>query len=309
MKNKLGGHLEFTKDLQLYGVISQLIEAEVSSGSFQLGILTRHDEDSDEEQADLDKDNAKYARRLAETHEKDLKDLIVMAPEGGNLSDLDEEEGSFFSTISDYVDDLTVMNEIGLTYYNINPGRVEETHSELLDDEVKNLFYEDHIKEDLTAEDLMDDAIEQLVTGIDEIHDNTEGQSTVILVDLNVYSETGNNVCHTFEHLKKVIDGVEDKRRIGVSLDTCKLYAAGYDIVEELDEVIQKFDEIVGLQYLKALHISDSKAELGSNVKKRAAIGEGLIGQDALEDFVKEDRFKDIPKVLNTPNGKKHFSK
>lgn len=306
MRNKLGGHLEFTKDLQLYGVISQLIEAEISAGSLQISILTNEDSD---ELTDLDKDNVKYAKRLAETHEKNLNDLIVMTSSTGNLADIDEEAGTFYSTISEMVDEVMMVDKIGLKYYQINPGKVEITHSEFLDKEVINLFDEDHVEKDLTVEDLIPDAIEQLSVGINEVHDQTEEVDIVLLLDMNVNSITGNNVCHTFEQLAEVIEKVEDKTRIGVSLDTAKLYAAGYDIVEDFDGVIEKFNSIVGLKYLKVLHICDSKSELGSQLKKRADIGEGLIGKEVLEDIVRDERFTNIPKTLTTPKGRKHFSK
>jgi deoxyribonuclease IV len=109
---------------------------------------------------------------------------------------------------------------------------------------------------------------------------------------------------YTFEHLKAIIDGVEDKSRVGVCIDTCHAFTAGYDIRtrENFEKTFSAFDSIVGFKYLKGLHLNDSKKEFGSRVDRHNSIGEGFIGIDAFKWIMNDARFDDIPLILETPD-------
>ena len=112
----------------------------------------------------------------------------------------------------------------------------------------------------------------------------------------------GSNVGNEFWQLKHIIDRVEDKSRVGVCLDTCHTYTAGYDIVNEYDKVFDEFDKTVGFGFLRAIHLNDSKKALGSRVDRHDSIGKGLIGLDFFKRFMKDERFNDMPVILETPD-------
>ncbi|KAI9142405.1 xylose isomerase-like protein [Paraphysoderma sedebokerense] len=113
----------------------------------------------------------------------------------------------------------------------------------------------------------------------------------------------GNVIGSTFEELKQIIDGVDDKSRIGVCLDSCHLFAAGYDIstYEGYHKTMAQFDDVVGFKYLKAWHLNDSKCALGSKKDRHANIGRGFIGLNFFENLLADERFKEIPMILETP--------
>ena len=114
----------------------------------------------------------------------------------------------------------------------------------------------------------------------------------------------GSNLGYKFEHLAYIIDKVEDKSRIGVCIDTCHMFTAGYDIrtKEAYDKTWSDFDRIVGREFLMGMHINDSKPELGSKVDRHAPLGEGHIGIVAFKFIAADSRMDDIPLILETPN-------
>ena len=117
----------------------------------------------------------------------------------------------------------------------------------------------------------------------------------------------GGVIGNTFEDLAGIIAEVDDKSRIGVCLDTCHVFAAGYDLrePEKFSSVIKKFDDVVGLKYLKALHLNDSKAPFNSHRDLHANIGTGFLGLRAFHNIMNETRFENLPMVLETPIDKK----
>lgn len=114
----------------------------------------------------------------------------------------------------------------------------------------------------------------------------------------------GSNLGYKFEHLAYIIDKIEDKSRVGVCIDTCHMFTAGYDIRtrEAYDKTWNEFDQIVGSKYLMGMHINDSKPELGSRVDRHDSLGIGKIGWDTFRFIMNDDRMNDIPLVLETIN-------
>jgi len=112
----------------------------------------------------------------------------------------------------------------------------------------------------------------------------------------------GSNLGYRFEHLAHIIDGVEDKSRVGVCLDTCHTFTSGYDLRtrEAYDKTMEEFDSIVGFKYLMGMHINDSKPPLGSRVDRHHSLGEGEIGWDAFRFIMQDSRMEDIPLILET---------
>lgn len=130
--------------------------------------------------------------------------------------------------------------------------------------------------------------------------DQTEGVTAVI----ENTAGQGTNTGFKFEHLAKIIDGVDDKSRVGVCIDTCHAYAAGYDLSTEegYQQTVEEFEKTVGFEYLRGIHLNDSKKELGSQVDRHENIGEGYIGMKGFELLMQDERFDDIPMILETPN-------
>lgn len=125
-------------------------------------------------------------------------------------------------------------------------------------------------------------------------------QTTTVL--LETMAGKGSEVGRNFEELQAIIERVDLKEKIGVCLDTCHVWDAGYDIVEHLDEVLEEFDRIIGLERLKAIHLNDSMNPLGSHKDRHARLGEGQIGPEALQEIVCHEKLQGLPFILETPN-------
>jgi deoxyribonuclease-4 len=126
-------------------------------------------------------------------------------------------------------------------------------------------------------------------TGVIAVIENTAGQGT--------------NLGHTFEQIKYIIEFVEDKSRVGVCIDTCHAYTSGYDVKSEkgFKETFTKFAEIIGFEYLKGMHLNDSKKDLGTRVDRHETLGNGFLGVDAFVTLMNDIRFDNMPLVLETP--------
>jgi deoxyribonuclease-4 len=127
-------------------------------------------------------------------------------------------------------------------------------------------------------------------TGVTAVIENTAGQ--------------GSNVGFSFQHLAYIIDKVEDKSRVGICIDTCHTYSAGYDLKTETgyQQAWSEFESEVGFHYLRAIHLNDTKKELGSRVDRHESIGKGLLGMEFFERFMKDPRFDNMPLILETPD-------
>ena len=129
------------------------------------------------------------------------------------------------------------------------------------------------------------------------------GPSVTILIENT--SGQGNCIGHRFEHLAAILERIDNSERVGVCLDTCHLFAAGYDIRKEKDyrSTLREFDRLIGIKTIKAFHVNDSRKDLGSRVDRHCHIGHGLIGLEAFRCLVNDRRFRRIPKILETPKG------
>lgn len=127
-----------------------------------------------------------------------------------------------------------------------------------------------------------------------------EEQQTTVL--LETMAGKGSEVGSRFEELREIIDRVELENKMGVCLDTCHIYDAGYDIVNDLDGVLTRFDNVIGLDRLKAIHINDSKNPFGSHKDRHEKIGEGSIGTEAFERIINHPALRELPFFLETPN-------
>ncbi|HLN55763.1 MAG TPA: deoxyribonuclease IV [Bacteroidales bacterium] len=145
-----------------------------------------------------------------------------------------------------------------------------------------------------------EECMKAIAASINMALDRTKG---VIAVIENT-SGQGSNLGYTFEQLKFIIDNIEDKSRAGVCIDTCHTFTAGYDIKtrEGFEKTFLEFERIVGLDYLKGMHLNDSKKGLGSKVDRHENIGQGTLGEDTFRMIMNDPRFDNIPLILETPD-------
>ncbi len=135
----------------------------------------------------------------------------------------------------------------------------------------------------------------------------TDDQSTTVL--LETMSGKGSEMGRNFQEIRSILDLVDKKEKMGVCLDTCHVWDGGYDIVHDLDGVLDEFDQIIGLSKLKAVHLNDSLNDLGSHKDRHARIGEGKIGLEALINVIRHPALKGIPFILETPNDDEGWTK
>jgi len=190
-----------------------------------------------------------------------------------NLGNPDIEKRN--KSLLSFIDEIERVYSLGLEMLNFHPG----SHLKIISEEECI---------DLIAQSI-NIAIEK-TKKIKLVIENTAGQ--------------GSNIGYKFEHLGDIIAKIDDKSRVGVCLDTCHLFASGYDIstAEKFDTVLNEFEEIVGLNYLCGMHINDSKSKLGSRVDRHHSLGEGELGWDPFKFIMNDDRFKNIPMILETVN-------
>ena len=139
--------------------------------------------------------------------------------------------------------------------------------------------------------------ITNIVAGLDQAITGEES----IMILLETMSGKGTEIGVSFEELKEIRDGVKHPERIGVCLDTCHVFAAGYDIVNDLDKVLEEFDRVMGLDLLRAIHLNDSMMPFGAHKDRHAAIGEGEIGLEALLRVLEHPLLRKLPFYLETP--------
>ena len=176
-------------------------------------------------------------------------------------------------SIAAFIDELERCEQLGLTRLNLHPG---STLKKISDEEGLTLVAQ-AINEALTK-----------TTTVTAVIENTAGQ--------------GSNLGHRFEHLAAIIDQVEDKSRIGVCLDTCHTFAAGYDLQspETYAQTMLEFDRIVGFSYLRGMHLNDAKVTLGSRVDRHHSIGQGHLGLEPFRLLMQDPRLDNIPLILET---------
>lgn len=174
-----------------------------------------------------------------------------------------------------FLDEMNRCKQLGLTLLNFHPG----SHLKKISEHDCLLRVADSINWALEKSDSVKAVIE-----------NTAGQGT--------------NLGYRFEHLATIIEHIEDKSRVGVCLDTCHTFVAGYDLssTQACDDTFQAFSDIVDFKYLSAMHINDSKVALASRVDRHAPLGGGEIGWDCFQYIMQDARFDNIPLVLETTN-------
>jgi len=190
-----------------------------------------------------------------------------------NLGSPDEE--TLAKSRAAFLDEMRRAQQLGLTMLNFHPG----SHLNKISEE-ESL---DQIAREINL------ALAQ-TEGVTAVIENTAGQGT--------------NLGWRFEHIARIIDGVDDKNRVGVCIDTCHTLAAGYDLSTSMgyDFCMEEFERVIGLHYLRAVHLNDSKKGAGSHVDRHETLGNGALGRDFFVRFMNDGRFDNMPIILETPD-------
>jgi deoxyribonuclease-4 len=145
----------------------------------------------------------------------------------------------------------------------------------------------------------IEECLSRIAVSINIALDKTKGVTAVI----ENTAGQGTNLGHTFEQIRYIIDGVEDKTRVGVCIDTCHAYTSGYDVKtnEGFKETFRKFEEIIGLGFLKGMHLNDTKKDFGTRVDRHENLGTGFLGEETFSFLVNDARFDNMPLILETP--------
>ncbi|MBW2180655.1 MAG: deoxyribonuclease IV [Deltaproteobacteria bacterium] len=143
----------------------------------------------------------------------------------------------------------------------------------------------------------------RIADSINKIFDETPKVNTQLLLETS--SGQGSSIGHTFKHLAIILDRIKNNDKVGICLDTCHIFAAGYDIrtKQSYAKTINEFIETIGLKHLKLIHLNDSKKALGSRIDRHEHIGKGKIGLDAFRWIMNDPRLLDVPKIIETPKG------
>jgi len=197
-----------------------------------------------------------------------------------NLASLDKEKlGKSYKAM---LDELTKTDHLGIEYDNMHPGVIPISD-----------------KEEITK----DEAFSQIADNLNKLMNATKSSPVVILMETT--AGQGKGLGNKFHHFKKLIDKIQNKKRVGICFDTAHTFAAGYDFTtrKKYEDMWNEFDDIIGLKYLYAFHLNDTDKECGSRVDRHTHIGQGKIGKEPFGFFINDSRFKDIPGILETPKG------
>lgn len=207
---------------------------------------------------------------LQYSKENGITQILAHAPYTLNPCSADESIRNY--TIETMKDDLQRLEYTPGNYYNFHPGS--------------------HVGQGV------DVGISYIVNCLNNIL--TQEQTTTVL--LETMAGKGSEIGRNFEEIQKIIEQVKLKNKLGVCLDTCHVSDGGYDIINNLDNVLEEFDKIIGLEKLKAIHLNDSLNSPNSHKDRHAKIGEGQIGIEAISNIINHPKLKDLPFYLETPN-------
>lgn len=217
---------------------------------------------------DIDTEDVKAFLEYASEH--NFATLVAHAPYTLNACSDKAETREF--ALNTMKDDLIRMEYTPNQFYNFHPGSHVGQGSEI--------------------------GIELIVKQLNTVL--TKDMTTTVL--LETMAGKGSEIGRSFEEIKTIIDGVKLNEKLGVCFDTCHVYDAGYDIVNNLDGVLDEFDSVIGLDRLKAIHMNDSKNPFESHKDRHEKIGEGSIGFDTMVKIINHPKLKEIPIILETPN-------
>ena len=259
----IGSHVGFKKDTQLLGSLKEALSYNANTFMFYTGAPQNTKRNNIEDGLTLE------ALNIMKEKNMDYSKVIVHAPYIINLCN----EANFEFSVNFLTEELERVNQLGIKYLVLHPG----SHVGLG----------------------VEQGVANIVKGINETLENIKDSNNVIIL-LETMAGKGSEIGKTIEETKQIIEGIKDKKHIGVCLDTCHLNDAGYDM-SKFDEYLDLFDKEIGIDKIGCIHINDSKNDINSHKDRHENIGFGTIGFDNLISIIYNDRIKDIPKILETP--------
>lgn len=259
----LGSHVGFKAKDYLVGSVNETIEYNANC----LMVFTGPPQNFNRKE--IDQDVVKKAHDLMKSNAIEKSNLIVHAPYLINLCSPKPETRKL--GLDKLIMEVNRTYEIGSDKIVLHPGSC------------------------LTLD--RKEAIKLIAEGINKTFEKAKND---VIICVETMAGKGTEIGITFQELKDIIDLVENKKRIAVCLDTCHIHEAGYDISNP-DKILDEFDQIIGLEYLKVIHLNDSKNERGARKDRHENIGYGKIGFDVLASWVHNERIADVPKILETP--------
>ena len=258
----IGSHVGFKKDTQILGSLEEALSYGSTTFMFYTGAPqnTKRCEISDE--------LTLLALNKMKDTDIDYSKVIVHAPYIINLAN-NKDPDKFMFSVRFLQEEVERCSKLGIKNMVLHPG----SHVGLG----------------------IDEGISNIITGLNMILDNSD-----VTILLETMAGKGTEIGSNFNEIKKIINGVHNKERIGVCMDTCHMNDAGYDLTD-FDKLLNYFDEVVGLEFLLFIHINDSKNEKSSHKDRHENIGFGTIGFDTLISIIYNERLSDIPKILETP--------
>lgn len=259
----IGSHVGFKKDTQLLGSLKEALSYNANTFMFYTGAPQNTKRNNIEDGLTLE------ALNIMKEKNMDYSKVIVHAPYIINLCN----ENNFEFSVNFLTEELERVNQLGIKYLVLHPG----SHVGLG----------------------VEQGVANIVKGINEVLENIKDSNNVIIL-LETMAGKGSEIGKTIEETKQIIEGIKDKKHIGVCLDTCHLNDAGYDM-SKFDEYLDLFEKEIGIDKIGCIHINDSKNDINSHKDRHENIGFGTIGFDNLISIIYNDRIKDIPKILETP--------
>lgn len=265
----IGSHVGFNKDTQLLGSLKEALSYKANSFMFYTGAPQNTN------RCQINEDLTKEALELMKDNSIDVRNVIVHAPYIINLCN----EANFDFSVNFLTEEIKRVSNLGVKSMVLHPGS--------------------HVGLGINK------GIENISLGINKALSNNKDSDVVIL--LETMAGKGSEIGSKLEEIKQIIDNIEDKKHIGVCLDTCHLNDAGYDM-SDFDKYLDDFDKIIGLDYVKCIHVNDSKNIISSHKDRHENIGFGTIGFDNLMNIIYNKRIENIPKILETPYVDKKYA-
>ncbi|KAG2171410.1 hypothetical protein INT43_009071 [Umbelopsis isabellina] len=261
---KIGGHVSTAK-----GIYNAILNARlIGANAFQIFVRSQRKWESKPTPKDVQERFIQDCKK----HRYTADDILVHGSYLINLANPDPEKYS--KSYEGLLDEVKRTEALGLKLYNFHPGST-------------------------TGQSSVEEGCLSIAQAINQVHKDVPNVICVI----EIMAGGGNTIGGDYKHLKNIIDQVKNKSRVGVCLDTCHMFAAGYDIrtADAWKDAMNEFEQTVGLKYLRAMHLNDSKTDLGSHRDRHENLGKGFIKWDAFSAIVNDPRTDGIPMVLETP--------
>ena len=261
----IGSHVNMSAPKMLLGSVEQALSYNANTFMFYTGAP------QNSARKPVEQLKVEEARKLMEENNIDIKKVVVHAPYIINLANA-KDDGIYELSKKVLSDEISRTAYIGCKYIVLHPGSHLGLGVEI--------------------------GLSRIIDGLNEVFSKDESDVVVLLETM---AGKGNEVGASFEQIAYIIENIEKKEKIGVCFDTCHTHDSGYDLINDLDGVVEEFDSVIGLDYLKVIHVNDSKNIRGASKDRHENIGKGYIGLETLKKIVHYPRFENMIKILETP--------